>query len=133
MYERGLPSAQQSIVNEAQAAKTIDFKQNDQVAAVRDIVNLISIEPPIAIVSRKTSSLNKVSTCRRRKNELMSVFVSRFPGRSAENLMHSNASTSSQIVQIIAITLLNNAHFEEGNPDCGEIALRPGFGKRPRL
>ena len=29
LYERGLPSAQQSTIDEAQAARTIDFKQND--------------------------------------------------------------------------------------------------------
>ena len=66
LYERGFPSAQQSIVDEAQAARTIDFKQNDQVAAVRDIVNLIVIDPPVAMVSKLINSFHRVSTCRRK-------------------------------------------------------------------
>ena len=114
LYERGLPSSQQSIVDEAQAARTIDFKQNDQVAAVRDIVNLVAIDPPIAMVSTPINSFHRVSTCRRKKNEDLSVFVSRFGGLAAEHLMHSNASTSTQIGEVLAITLLNNANLEEG-------------------
>lgn len=114
LSERGLPSAQQLVVDESQAAKTIYFRQSDQVAAVRDIVNLIAIDPPIAMVSRPISSFNKIAPCRRRKIEDLSVFVSRFQGLAAEHRIHSNASTFSQIGEVLAITLLNNANLEEG-------------------
>ena len=82
-------------------------------AAVRDIVNLIAIDPLIAMVSKLINSFHRVSTCRQKKNEDLSVFVSRFRGLAAEHLMHSNASTSSQIGEVLAITLLNNANLEE--------------------
>ena len=59
-YDRALPSAQQSIVDEAQAKGVIDYKQDNQIAAVKDIVELIAVDPPIATVSRLISSFNKV-------------------------------------------------------------------------
>lgn len=51
LYERGLSSAQKSISYEAQNTKTIKFKQNDQIAGVRDIFNLIAVDRPISMVS----------------------------------------------------------------------------------
>jgi len=120
---RGLPSAQQSIVDEAQVKGVINYKQDDQVAAVRDIVELVAVDPPIAMVSRLISSFNKVSSCRRKKNEDLSMFVSRFRGLSAEHLMHSHSSSSSQIGEVLAITLLNNANLEEGTLTNAKLQL----------
>ena len=118
-----MPSAQQSIVDVAQALRTIDFKQNDQVAAVRNIVNLIAIDLSIAMVSRLINSFHKVSACRRKKNEDLLVFVSRFRGLAAEHLMHSNASTSSQIGEFLAFILLNNANLEDGTLTNAKLQL----------
>ena len=76
IYDRCLPSEQKSIVDEAQAKGLIDYKQDVQVAAVRDIIELIAIDPPIAVVSRLISSFNKVTACRRRSSEDLGRFVS---------------------------------------------------------
>lgn len=121
LYDRGLPSAQQSILDEAQAKMTINFKQEDQIKAVRDIVERIAADPPIAMVSRLITSFNMVSSCRRNKNEELSVSVSRFHGLAAEHLMHTNAT--SQISEVLAITLLNNANLEEGTLTNAKLQL----------
>ena len=97
LYDRGLPSAQQSIADEAQAKKIIEYKQEDQIAAVADIVELIAGDPPSAVVTRLINSYNRVTTCRRKKNEDLSIFVSRFCGLAAEHLMHSNVTSGSKI------------------------------------
>jgi len=113
LYDRGLPNAQKSIVDEAQAKGDIDYKQDDQIAGVRDIIELIAVDPPIAVVSRLISSFNQVTNCRRRRNEELSTFVSRFRGLSADHLMHGGLSASSQVGEVLAITLLNNANLSE--------------------
>lgn len=84
LYERGLSSGQQSIVDEAQTAQTIDFKQEAQVAAVRDIVNLIAIGPSICTVCRLISSFQKVATCLCKRSEDLLVSVLRFRGLTAD-------------------------------------------------
>lgn len=85
--------------------------------------SILPVDPPIAMVSRLISSFDKVSSCRRKKNEDLSVFVSRFRGLAAEHLMHSNASTSSQVGEVLAITLLNNANLEEGTLTNAKLQL----------
>ena len=109
LYDRGLPAAQQSMVDEAQSKGLLNFKQDDQVKAVMEIVNLIAVDAPIAIVSRLINSFNKVTSCRRLKNEDVRTFISRFQGLAAEHLMHAGETSSSQIGEVLAITLLNNA------------------------
>lgn len=94
-----------------------------RIAAVRDIVELIAVDPPIAMVSRLISSFNKVSSCRREKNEYLSVFVSRFRGLAAETSCISNACTSSQVGEVLAITLLNDANLEEGTLTNAKLQL----------
>ena len=115
LFERGLPADQQAMVDEAQAKGTIDYLQtSDPVSAVRDIVDTVAIDPPIAMVSRLISSFQKVTSCRCSKNEDLRVFVSRFRGLAASHLLHANASSSSQIGEVLAVTLLNNANLDEG-------------------
>ena len=78
LFEKGLPPDQQAMVDEAQAKSTIDFLQtSDPVAAVRDIVDTVAVDLPIAMVTRLISSFQKVTSCRRSKNEDLRVFVSR--------------------------------------------------------
>ena len=112
LYDRGLPSESKSFVDEAQANGQINYKQDDQVAAVQEIVELLAVEPPIAVVTRLISSFNKVSMCTRRKNEDLSAFVSRFRGYAADHLMHAGVPANSQVGEILAITLLNNSSSE---------------------
>ena len=113
LYDRGLPAAQQSKVDEAQSKGLLNYKQDDQVKAVMDFVNLIAADAPIASVTRLINSFNKVKSCRRLKNEDVRTFISRLQGSSAEHLMHAGETPSSQIGEVLAITLLNNADLEE--------------------
>lgn len=114
LYQRGLPPEQQSIVDEAQAKGVIDFHQTDNpVQAVLGIVNVVAVDPPMATVTRLIGSFNKVSSLKRSKNEDLSMFVSRFRGAAAEHLQQTSSSPSSQIGQVMAITLLNNANLDE--------------------
>ena len=123
LYDRGLPSAQKSIVDEAQAKGLINYKQEDQVAAVKQIVELIAVDPPIAVVSRLISSFNAVTNCRRQRNEDLGTFVSRFRGLAADHLMHGGLSSSSQVGEVLAITLLNNANLSEETLTSAKLQL----------
>ncbi len=123
LYSRGLPQAQKSIVDHAQEIGKIDYKQSDQVAAVQDIVDLIAVDPPIVVVSRLIESFNRVSNCRRKKNESLSSFVSRFSGLASEHLMHADASPNSKIGEVLAITLITNANLGETTHQSAKIQL----------
>lgn len=65
-------------MDEGKAKETIDYKQGDQALTVRDIFHLISVESPIAVVSRLVSSLimsqAAVAAERRNLQFLSSVF-----------------------------------------------------------
>ena len=78
-----------------------------------EIVELISFDPPIAVVTRFINSYNRVTTCRRKKSEDLSVFVSTFRGLAAEHIMHFKVTSSKQIAEVLAITLLNNSNLKE--------------------
>lgn len=113
LYDRGLSREQKKVVNEAQRSNIIDNKQDDQLQAVREIVQLISLDPLVAIVTRLISSFNLVMQCKRRRNENLKVFVPRFRSLTAHHLMHVVVSTTSQVSEVLAITLLNNAMLSD--------------------
>ena len=96
-----LPRAQKSIVDEATEKGLLDYDQTDQVKAVSEIVELIAVDPPIAIVTRLISVVQQsLSRAMRRKNEDLNSFVSRFRGLAAEHLMHAGPYNSSQIGEV---------------------------------
>lgn len=66
------------------------------------------------MVTKLIASYRKVTTCRRETNETFSNFASLFRGLGAKNLLHLNASTSSQIAAVHSIALLNNPALDEG-------------------
>lgn len=86
-------------------------------------MELIAEDPPITMVSRLISSFNKVSSCRCKKNEELPAFVGRFRGLAAEHLMHANPSSSSQVGEVLAITLLNNANLEKATLTNAKLQL----------
>ena len=92
LYDSGLSSAQKSIIDEVQQKGIINDKQEDQVAAVRQILELIAVDPPIAVVSSFIGSFNRVTKCRRKGNEDLGSFVALFRGLAAEHLMHVGLS-----------------------------------------
>ena len=114
LYTNGLPQAQKSIVDQAQEKGLIDYKQENQVKAVKEIVDLVATDPPISIVTRLIDSFNKVTGCRKKKGDDLSTFVSRFHGLAAEHLMNAGSKDSSQVGEVLAITLLNNAALSNG-------------------
>lgn len=114
IYERGLPDAQKAIVDEAQAKGQIDYFQIDNlVKAALQIAKLVPVDLPITMVPRLISSYQKVTVCRLEKNEKLSTFASRFRSPAAKHLLHSQASSSLQIGEALAISLLNKAMLEE--------------------
>ena len=56
LYDRCLPLAQMSIADDAQERGLIDYKQENQVQEVKEIVDLIAVDPLIAAVTRLIDS-----------------------------------------------------------------------------
>lgn len=113
-YGRGLPDVQKAIVDESESKGHLDyFQMFDPVQATLSIVKLVALDPPISMVTRLNASYRKFTSCYRDSNEKLSSFVSRFGGLAANHLLHANTSWSSQIGELLGITLLNNAIVEE--------------------
>jgi hypothetical protein len=49
---RALPQPQHQVLDNAQAQGQVNYKQDDQVAAVEQIIGLLGKEPPMSLVSR---------------------------------------------------------------------------------
>jgi hypothetical protein len=73
-----LPQPQQQVLDNAQAQGQVNYKQDDQVAAVEQIIGLLGKEPPVSLVSRLIKPLNDAIECKRGTTERVSTFVSRF-------------------------------------------------------
>jgi hypothetical protein len=120
---RALPLSHRSVVDEAQARGIINFRQEDQLKAVEELVKLLATDPPMAIVSRLITTFNKVVLCKRKPNESLKVFVTRFWGLAADHLMHAGASSSSQTAEMLAIILLNNASLQDETLTAAKLEL----------
>lgn len=83
------------------------------VQAGLQIVKLVGIDLPTTIFTRFISSYQKVTGCRRERNEKLSSFVSCFCGLAARHLLHSQAFSFSQFGEVLASTILNHAMLEE--------------------
>lgn len=127
LYECGLPAFQESIVDKAQSKAQpkahIDYKQEDQVQAVREIVDLIAVDPQISGVSRLISSFNICKWCERKNNGDLTMFILRLGVIAADQLVQVIASSSSQIGEVLAITLLDNAKLIGGTITNAKISL----------
>jgi hypothetical protein len=62
---RALQHPQQHVLDNAQAQGQVNYKQDDQVAAVEQIIVLLGKEPPISLVSRLIKALNDAIECKR--------------------------------------------------------------------
>jgi hypothetical protein len=105
---RALPQPQQRVLDNVQAHGQVNYKRNDQVAAVEKILGFFGKEPPMSLVSRLIKMLNDAIECKRGTTERLSTFVSRFWGLASTHLMHAQASQDSQLGQMLAIVLINN-------------------------
>ena len=117
--------AQKSLVDEAQAKfdNDFDYKQDDQIKGVQQIVDLISNHPPIAVVKRLVDSFNKVINCRRKHSEDLNHFLSRYRVLAAEHLLRVGATSYLQVEEFLAITLLNNACIPETTLTTAKLQL----------
>lgn len=79
---------------ESQSKLHIDFKKDDQVKAVVEIVELLVVDPPIAVVLQLIISFNKLSTCQRGKHKYHWTFVSHFREIAAELIRPSVVGNS---------------------------------------
>lgn len=78
------------------------------------IVKLVAVSASTTYSKTPFSSFQTVMECRRKPNEDLSMFVDRFRGLAARNLIHAHASFSSETGKKLAITLLKNAVLNEG-------------------
>lgn len=113
IHERALRTAHLTRVEEVQAYQKIDYYQDKQVNAVLEILKLVAHEPAVAIFTHIITSFNQVMTCCRQGNEKVTLFVSRFWRLAAEHLMLVYDSPSSQVGEVVAITLLSNSILPE--------------------
>ncbi len=123
LYNVGLNHSQQRQVDYAQCQGLINYKQDDQVKAVQEIIDLVAVEPPMVVVTRLIDSFNRMSSCTRRASESLSSFVTRFTGLASEQLMQVGSSPTVKIGQVLAITLLNNANLGDSTLSSAKIQL----------
>ena len=108
---------------QAKSDNDFDYKQDDQIKGVQQMVDLIASDPPIAVVTRLTDSFNKVINCRRKPSEELNRFLSRYRGLAAEHVLGAGETSSSQVGEVLAITLLNNACIPETTPTNAKLQL----------
>jgi hypothetical protein len=118
-----LPTSQRSIVDETQKRGAINFRQENQLEAVAEIVKLLATDPPMAIVSRLINTFRKVIFCKSKPKEDINEFISRFWGLAADHMIHANASTSSQTAEILDIILLNNSLLPDDTLTAAKLQL----------
>lgn len=106
--------AQKAIVDETQSNRLVNYLQmTDPIDAALQIFKLVAVDPHIAMVSLLISSHQKITSCRRNRHEKFSTFVLRFQCLAVNHFLPTNALSSSQIGEVLAITLFNNANLEE--------------------
>jgi hypothetical protein len=66
---RAQPVSQRRIVDEAQERGAINFRQENQLTAVKEIVKLLAKDLPMAIVSRLITKFSKVISRKRKPKE----------------------------------------------------------------
>jgi hypothetical protein len=120
---RALPQPQQQVLDNAQAQGQVDYKQDDQVAAVEQIIGLLGKEPPMSLVSRLIKTLNDAIECKCATTERLSTFVSRFWGIATTHLMHAQASQDSQLGEMLAIVLINNDTLDANTLASAKLEL----------
>ncbi len=71
------------------AKKLINYKQRDQVKAVQQIIDLVSVEPPMVVLTSVIDSFNCMTSRIRKPSESLSSIVTRFIGLASEHLMQA--------------------------------------------
>lgn len=97
-------------VDEAQRNGQITYKQEDKVAAVRELVNILALEPLIAVFTRLIASSNRIKTCAIRISQDISALVLRFCRLVPDHFIHGGVAKKCSS-HINPFTLLNNLNF----------------------
>lgn len=113
LYYHALPSAQKSLIDRHQAIGDIDYKQHDQVTAVRQIMDIVAVDIPADALHRHIASFEAVKGCQRRPNEDLLPFLFRFRSLAADYKLTAGLSSSQQGSDILAIILLKNARLSD--------------------
>ena len=79
-----LSASHRSVVDEAQVRGIVNYKQENQLRAVDELVKFIYTDTPMEVVSRLITIFNKVFGCKRKPKESLSTFVSRLLGLAAD-------------------------------------------------
>jgi hypothetical protein len=120
---RALSQPQQKVLENTQALGQVNYKQDDQVAAVEQIIGLLGKEPPMSLVSRLIKTLNDAIECKRGTTERLSTFMSCFWGLASKYLMHAQASQDSQLGEMLAIVLINNSTLDANTLASAQLEL----------
>ena len=68
LYYRRLHAGLQSMVDEAKSKYLLNYKQDDQVKAILEVLGHIAVDAPISSITRLINSFNNVTSCRCLKN-----------------------------------------------------------------
>jgi hypothetical protein len=120
---RALSQPQQQVLDNAQAQGQVNYKQDDQVAAMEQIIGLLGKEPPMSLVSRLIETLNDAIERKRGTTERLFTFVSRFLGLASTHLIHAHASQNSQLDEMLAIVLINNSTLDASTLASAKLEL----------
>ncbi len=121
LYDRALPLAQEcTSIMHRRASSSITSKMTKSQPYGKSSTLSLSI-PLLVVITRLINSFNKVVKCKRNKNESLTQFVSRFHGLAFATLDPRRASSSSQVGEVLAITLLGNANLGETTHQSAKI------------
>lgn len=123
LYE-SLPDEQRMVIDHAlEQDKEFSLHNPDQMEAVQQIVDKIAKDPPTTVVTRLMNSFVKVQNCKRNKDMSFNSFVSKFMALASEHLIHSGGTSTSQVGEVLAFTLLNNANLEKATHQTAKMQL----------
>ena len=111
--QEAIPRDHRALIEEAISSGTINTDDDDPIAPVVAMVNILAVDGPNAQVSRLISTHKNVVSCIRQKNEKLVVFASRLCDLAGKHLRQTGTSSASQTGQMLAITLLNNAKLDD--------------------
>ena len=111
--QEAIPRDHRALIEEAISSGTINTDDDDPIAPVVSMVNILAVDGPNSQVSRLISTHKNVVSCIRQKNEKLVVFASRLCDLAGKHLRQTGTSSASQTGQMLAITLLNNAKLDD--------------------
>lgn len=123
LYNNGLNNFQKRQVDYVQLQGTIDYKSDDQVKTVQQVIDLVAVESPMVVVTPLIHLFNHVSNCTRKPTEALSNLVIRFIGVAPEHLMQAGWSPNSNMGEFLSIAKLKNGNLGETTLSSPKIQL----------